>query len=144
MSLTALVYRSRARITIPVESLGAVKDDRTGEYYFPTSEHDGKFPPEDFIAREFWIGNVTGVAELRQDLAELISSDSLLQTKVLYSGSHSGDIIEVALLPVLEEEIQNLLNTKRLRLSEHDAAFLKGMLELIEVAKTEQNPIVFV
>ena len=82
MSLSALVYRSRARLTIPVELLGAVKDDRTGEYYFPTPEHHGKFPREQFIGHEFWIGNVTGVAELRQEFIELTNPvNSLLQTR---------------------------------------------------------------
>jgi len=125
--------------------LGAVKDDRTGEYYFPTPEHDGKFPREEFIGHEFWIGNVTGVAELRQEFIELTNPvNSLLQTRVLYSGSHSGDVIEFELLPDLEQEIRELLSRDRLKLSDHAATFLKGMLELVEVAKTEKNPIVFV
>jgi hypothetical protein len=67
-----------------------------------------------------------------------------LQTRVLYSGSHSGDVIEFELLPDLESEIRELLSRDRLKLSDHAATFLKGMLELVEVAKTEKNPIVFV
>ena len=46
MSLSALVYRSRGTLDIDVESLGAARDARTGEYYFPTPQYDGKFPRE--------------------------------------------------------------------------------------------------
>ena len=53
MSLSALVYRSRGTLDIDVESLGAAKDDRTGEYYFSTPQYDGKFPREALIASEF-------------------------------------------------------------------------------------------
>jgi hypothetical protein len=67
MSLSALVHRSRETLDIDVESLGAARDARTGEYYFPSPQCDGKFPREAFIASEFWIGNIVGVAELREE-----------------------------------------------------------------------------
>ena len=63
-----------------VETLGALKDERTGEYYFPTPEHNGKFPREAFIAYEFWIGNVTGVAELREELNTIRLKKGLAST----------------------------------------------------------------
>ena len=49
MSLSALVYRSRGTLQIDVESFGAVRDDRTGENYFATSQYDGKSPREALI-----------------------------------------------------------------------------------------------
>ena len=49
MSLSALVYRSRGTLHIDVESFGAVRDDRTGEYYFATFRYHGTFPREVFI-----------------------------------------------------------------------------------------------
>jgi hypothetical protein len=53
-------------------------------------------------------------------------------------------VIEFESLPDLEQEIRELLSRDRLKLSDQAATFLKGMLELVEVAKTEKNPIVFV
>jgi len=144
MSLNALVYRSRAALDIDVERLGAVKDERTGEYYFPSPEHDGKFPREAFIAREFWIGNVSSVAGLRHELFAITGKDdSILQTKCLYSGSHSGDVIEIEQMPALEFEIRDLLQHQLSRSSKLPF-FLSGMQQLIEAAKKENNPIVFV
>ena len=128
-----------------VETLGALNDERTGEYYFPTPEHDGKFPREAFIAYEFWIGNVTGVAELRDELNTIrLKKGSLLLERCFYSGTHSGDIIELALLPGLEHEVRDLLEQHGLALSEYLLSVLHGMLGLIETAKAENNPIVFV
>ena len=49
------------------------------EYFFPTAEYDGKFPTEAFIACEFWIGNIMGVGELREELRTITNEeDSLL------------------------------------------------------------------
>jgi hypothetical protein len=145
MSLNALVYRRRAALDLNVEELGTVKDDRTGEYYFLTPEHDGKFPREAFIACEFWIGNIMEVAELRQELQAILGrEDSILQTKCFYSGTHSGDVIELAALPDLKNEVRELSRRHGSRLSDYLKEVLKGMLELIEAAKKENNPIVFV
>ena len=145
MGLNAVVYRSRERLNIDVESLGAVRDDLTGEYYFPTPEHDGKFPRDIFIAKNFRIGNITGVAELREELSALLQGNhSILLEKCFYSGSHSGDLMEIVSLPALESEISTLLERRKLALSPYLLSVLRGMLELVETAKTENNPIVFV
>jgi hypothetical protein len=145
MSLSALVYRSRATLNIEAESLGAIKDDCTGEYFFPTAEHDGRFPREAFIAYEFWIGNMMGVAELREELRTVTNEeDSLLLKRRFYSGTHSGDVIELALLPAFEHEVRGLLDRWGTRISEHLISVLHGILGLIETAKRENNPIVFV
>jgi hypothetical protein len=145
MSLSALVYRSRTTLDIDVESLGAARNDLTGEYYFPTPEHDGKFPREAFIASEFWIGNITSVAELREELRTITTEqESTLLSRCLYSGPHSGDIIELTVLPALEHEVRSLLGDREMRFSEHLTSVLRGVLGLIETAKREGNPIVFV
>ena len=49
MSLSALVYRSRGRLHIDVESFGAVRDEGTGEYYFATFQYHGTLRREVFI-----------------------------------------------------------------------------------------------
>jgi hypothetical protein len=72
MSLNALVYRSSRTLELDVEGLGAVRDDRTGEFYFPTPEHDGKFSRDVFIAKEFWIGNMTGSQRYAKKCGQLL------------------------------------------------------------------------
>ena len=144
MSLSALVYRNRGTLDIDVDSLGATRDDRTGEYYFPTPQYDGKFPREAFIASEFWIGNITGLAELREELRTITNQDSLFEKMVLYSGTHSGDVIELAQMPTLEHELRSLLARRKTQISENLVSVLHGILGLIETAKRENNPIVFV
>src|SRR5260370_4965466 len=111
MSLSAVVYRCRATLNIDAESLGAIKDDCTGEYFSPNAQHDGKFPKEAFIAYEFWIGNVMGVEELREELCTATNEEnSLLLNSCFYSGTHSGTSIELALSPALEPEVRGLLD----------------------------------
>jgi hypothetical protein len=90
MSLSALVYRCRATLNIDAESLGAIKDDCTGEYFFPNAQHDGKFPREAFIACEFWIGNVMGVEELREELCTVTNEDDSLLLKRCFQGMSSN------------------------------------------------------
>lgn len=145
MSLSALVYRCRETLDIDVESLGAARDARTGEYYFPTPQYDGKFRREVFIASEVWIGNIAGVAELREEMRTITNEqDSLLLKKFLCSGTHSGDVIELALLPALKHEVHGLLDRRDMKISKNLNSVLHGILELIETAKRESNPIVFV
>jgi hypothetical protein len=64
--------------------------------------------------------------------------------KVLYSDTHSGDVIELTLLPALELEIHDLLEQHGPALSEYLVSVLHGILGLIEAAKREKNPIAFV
>jgi|HubBroStandDraft_6_1064221.scaffolds.fasta_scaffold128105_1 hypothetical protein len=86
-----------------------------------------------------------GVAELREELCSITSEEnSLLLTRCFYSGSHSGDVIELALLPALEKEVRGLLDGQGTRLSEYLISVLHGILGLVETAKRENNPIVFV
>lgn len=92
----------------------------------------------------FWIGNITGVAELREELRTITNEqDSLLLKRCLYSGTHSGDVIELALLPTFEHEVRGLL-AREMQISENLISVLHGILGLIETAKRESNPIVFV
>lgn len=145
MSLSARVYRSRASLAIDVDALGLARDELTGEFYFAEPNCDGKLPAGTFIACEFWIGNISGVAELREELRNhLDEKESLLLKKGVYSGSHSGDVIELALLPDLNREVRSLLERRKPPISEHLTTFLHGIQELMETAEREGNPIVFV
>lgn len=144
MSLNAVANRGRSGLTIDVVSLVAIKDEVTVEYYFPTPEHDGKFPADLFIAKEFWNGNVAGIAELREELRKLSDgSSSILLERCLYSGTHWGDLLELELPPAPEHEILSLLGRPKAAISACLDSVLKNMLDLINAAKIEKNPIVF-
>jgi hypothetical protein len=145
MSLSAVVYRSRSSIDADLEAQGARKDERTGEYYFESPEIERRFPRGFSEAKEWWIGNITSVAELRDELETLTGRrDLLLIQKCLFSGSHCGDLIEPEFFSSIESEVQEILSHFRTRLSLSAKQFLDGMLNIIAVARTEKNPIVFV
>jgi len=61
----------------------------------------------------------------------------------LYSGTHWGDLLELELLPAPEHEILSLLGRPKAAISACLDSVLKNMLDLINAAKIEKNPIVF-
>ncbi len=107
MSLSAVVYRSRSSIDAHIEAQGAKKDERTGQYYFESSEIERGFPRGFSEATEWCIGNIESVAELRNEFETLTGGrDLLLIQKCLFSGSHSGDLIEPELFSSIENEVR--------------------------------------
>lgn len=145
MSLSAVVYRNRSSIDADIEAQGAKKDERTGEYYFESPEIERRFPGGFSQATDWWIGNIASVAELRDELETLTGRrDLLLIQKCLFSGSHSGDLIESELFSSIESEVREILSHFKMRLSLPAKQFLDGMLNIITVARREKNPIVFV
>jgi len=145
MSLSAVVDRSRSSIDADIEAQGGEKDERTGQYYFESPEIERGFPRGFSEATEWWIGNIEGVAELRDEFETLTGRrDLLLIQKCLFSGSHSGDLIEPELFSSIENEVREILSHFKLRLSTSAKQFLDGMLNIITVARREKNPIVFV
>lgn len=145
MSLNALVYRSQKNLGIDADAIGAIRNKDTGEYCFSTSEREMQFPPSLFIAREFWIGNISSVAELREEVNHLMQGHrSIVTEKCLYSGIHTGDVIKIDMLSDIEEEVRTLLTDRRDQMSPHLLSVLRGIMGLIEAAKREGNPIVFV
>lgn len=143
MSLSAVVYRNRKSLGIDAEAEGAKKDPTTGEYYFDSPQR--AFPQDFFIATDWQIGNVSSVAELRLELETLTGKkDLLIIEKCLYSGSHSGDLIELELLTPIETETLEILHRFRGSVPAGVEKFLSAMLDTIQVARRENNPIVFV
>ncbi|MDX8527425.1 hypothetical protein RFM68_23265 [Mesorhizobium sp. MSK_1335] len=59
---------------------------------------------------------------------------------VLYSGSHSGDVIEEPSFGELERELKLIESSPDAYVLE----FADGLSELIRMARREKNPIVFV
>ena len=90
------------------------------------------------------IGNIATVAFLEEEIATLFGNqESLLSTKVVYSGSHTGDFIPFSETHQLEQEVNQLearsAETRSLELT----TFIGQMRRLIVAASREHNAIVF-
>jgi len=64
-------------------------------------------------------------------------------SKVLYSGTHSGDSIPLDLTSALEDELFRLRHYAEQNNVDHLKQFVSDMLDLVGGAKRERNPIVF-
>ena len=145
MGLDIAVYRSRESLGVDVDSLGAVKDPYTGQYYVPLSFGRDVIPRELVAAVRWRVGNISGVAELREELEHISGGKPLiLIEKCLYNGIHGGDTISPELFDKLEGEIHELQARHQPQLSSYLNDFLAKMLEIIEIARKEKNPIVFI
>ena len=90
------------------------------------------------------LGNVECVARLREEVGRVLGSGSVLSTKFLYSGTHSGDLVGLELLNELQTEIDLLRGKTEGQRSPDLGRFLDDLDDLILAAKAENNPIVFV
>jgi|tagenome__1003787_1003787.scaffolds.fasta_scaffold20112069_1 hypothetical protein len=147
MGLDACVYRSKVNLPFEPESIGAVLEAATGEYYFadPNLEaaREREFPADSRIAVKKRLGNVALVASLKETADRFLGSQSLVVSKVLYSGTHCGDCIPVQLIPQLESELM-LLGRHAQACGDHNLIrFVVAMGELAKAAIREGNPIVF-
>jgi|ERR1043166_9318847 hypothetical protein len=141
MGLDAFVYRNKENLPFDADALGASFDATTGEYYFEDPQLDKKFSLEMRTAIEKRIGNIDLVAHLRHLAQQILDENSVVLSRVLYSGSHTGDSLDAQFFPSLENELSLLRNATR---SSHDMKlFVDDMCELVTAAKKEGNPIVF-
>ena len=147
VGLDARVYRSKANLPFDPDSVGAVLDDSTGEYYFPDLAlepiRESEFPRDTRIAVKRRIGSMTLVATLREEAERVLDSHSIIVSKVLYSGTHGGDSIPCDLIPALENELLLLGRFANENDSRHLKQFISDMTELAAASKSEGNPIVF-
>jgi hypothetical protein len=140
MGLDAIVYKNAKRL------LEAYGDDRievdgtTGE----ACQKDGvqiSIPVELRIALRQRLGNMDEIRFLRGEVKRLFGdSDSYLNQKVLYSSSHSGDILSLSEMQVISQEVDVLRQSNDVRLQ----TFVETMDSLIRASRAELNPIVFV
>jgi hypothetical protein len=88
-------------------------------------------------------GNVTHIAELRQEMAAIANSPVPFgNARILYRETQGGDYIEISPLDALEREWEILSAGMKpgLRLA---PTFVRQFHELIAVARQEGNPIYF-
>jgi hypothetical protein len=144
MGLDAVVYKNKAHLPPAPEIQDVQTDPATGEL-FCSDDVVKKYPQDFFEANSKRLGNVTNIAALRDEI-ELVAGTipSLLRSRVLYSATHSGDVIAVSDLDQLESELRMI----RLKTSDRSSAFLRcfvqDLTDLISTARSERNPIVFV
>jgi hypothetical protein len=84
------------------------------------------------------IGNIATVAFLEEE-----NQESLLSTKVVYSGSHAGDFIPFSETPQLEQEVNQLEARSAETRSPELTTFSGQMRRLIAAASREHNAMVF-
>ena len=92
MGLDAVVYRNKKHLQLgPHKEIAQLIPD-TGEVYFENDEISRRLR-EQLQAAHFRLGNITEIAELRDEVIRLAGPNSMLYKRVLYSGSHSGDFV---------------------------------------------------
>ena len=147
MGLDIVVYRTNASAEVNSALIRAKKDPSTGQYYyyFDSSSPRNEGSADQVVATKLRVGNNWALAELKEDLNQAAGSTGLpLLEWCTRNGSHSGDMIRYDLLGNLENEIQYLFDARRLHISMNLRVFLSKMLEAIQTARRERNPIVFV
>lgn len=145
MGLDAVVYTHRNHLKIDIDSDILQVDEETGEAFIAEHNLASNDPSNNFIAVQCRLGNSSDISYLNNEISNLFpDGTTLLLKKVVYSGSHSRDKIDLEELDQLEFEIDLLkqqLHGSRTVLLE---PFIQRMTTLIHAARREGNPIVFV
>ncbi len=140
MGLSAVVYRSKKHLGL-IDEHGVYAEPDTGEVLLPNEELSSKFKDQRYSEDQHF-GNIAEIGELREEAIELIGIEAVLVKTVLYSGSHSGDTVGSELFSALSTEIASLRSSPRT--SAQMKELLNSLDKLIQAARREDNPIVFV
>jgi hypothetical protein len=148
MGLDAVVYRRLEEVPFPSDSdLSSVRvDELTGEVHFENAEA-AVTRREDVVAIKKRLGNMALIAVLYKEISRVLgrsSPPSMLLSKVLYDGTHSGDVIPVEELDRLKHEICLVREKAHSQGSHELEEFLSRIEELITASERQGNPIVFV
>ena len=143
MGLDAIVYRKKENLPFDADAAGAEFNSITGEYYFADDAIEKRFPYEDRVAVSKRIGNINLVAALREEAESVLDEDSVVLSKVLYSGTHAGDTLDSRVFAQLERELSSLAQQAEQTGSQRLKQFAADMKELLAAARAENNPIVF-
>jgi hypothetical protein len=147
MGLDAAVYKRLDELPFTGDELCFITvDPRTGEIDFEGNQLLFQTWHEKVrLAKR--IGNIAFVDLLRAELEKILGSSnlrSLLIDRVLYDGTHSGDIIPKEDLPPLRREIALIRGLAGDRASSELESFLADIEELAAASEKNGNPIVFV
>jgi hypothetical protein len=146
MGLDAAVYRQLEELPFTKEDLRFIEvDPRTGQVDFEDAALFRAWSDK-VKAVQKRIGNIALVNLLRAELERILgrsSAGTLLISKVLYSGTHSGDIISKEDLGSLRHEIELVRGITDPKTSSELDSFLADMEELVTASEQHGNPIVF-
>lgn len=140
MGLCATVFRNKANLQLGSDQTLALEDTETGEVYFEDASIERKYAAKRIAASRYF-GNIAAIGSLRDEVTSKRGSDSFIVRRVLFSGSHSGDLIAVGELHTLSTEIRAIRASGTP--SEELTEFLSSLEDLVRCAHTEGNPIVF-
>jgi hypothetical protein len=143
MGLNAVVYRNLANLPDSMRERVRFADPNMGELEFLPTETSDSSSRAALIAGSARLGNIAMIAWLREEIASRCAACPLLMKLVLYSGTHCGDSVAVHYLASLEHEV-NAISSAAGSPPDELTTFLETMRSLIERAKQENNPIVFV
>jgi len=147
MGVDATVYRRLDELPFTKEDLQFVSvDPRTGQLDFDNADLFRTWGDKVKVVQKR-IGNIALVNLLKAELQRILgdsNSRTLLIDKVLYSGTHSGDIISKADLASLKQEVAKIRESKGHPISKELDRFLSDMEELVVASEQHDNPIVFV
>jgi hypothetical protein len=144
VGLDVVVYRNRKHIEMGPDNARANVFHKTGELYFEDDKNDKllrKYQHK-IQAVAHRLGDVALISTLNDEVSQLIGPESFLGRKILYLGTHSGDAIPLQEIDELSAEINRISETGLS--SPMMQEFVSALEELIEAAKEEGNPIVFV
>jgi hypothetical protein len=143
MGLNASVYKNKSHLPADPEIQDVQRDAITGELYY-SDETERKYPQDFFKATSKRLGNIAQISALREEIEQTSGAiPDFLGSRVLYSPTHCGDVIEVADLDQLAAEIRLVSLKAGEQASTSLKCFVEDMSELISSARREQNPIVF-
>lgn len=145
MGLDVVVYRNKRDFETQVQNGILAVDIDTGEVYYPVEASKSTGGPlEGFVAFEARLGNSAKIGYLRSRLLPLLSAESFVCSKVLGSGTHSGDALRFDVVVRLREELDMVANDVTLTDEKEIAQFCATMKHCLDAAIREDNPIVFV
>jgi hypothetical protein len=143
MGLDAYVYRNRTHLAFDPNTAGVSVDDKTGVVDFDDPDLYRRFA-DHVVAIHYRLGNVTSIAQLREELRRCAADLPIIKTRVLGDGTHCGDFIDLSLMEALQQELDLLSAAAAERSpSPHVEEFILQMRELIRMANAENNPIYF-
>ncbi|TIT70738.1 MAG: hypothetical protein E5W60_10135, partial [Mesorhizobium sp.] len=107
MGLDAVVFRQLASLRAEYHADLVLADEETGEADLASLRL--RDPWAAAVAFHYRFGNIATIGHLREIVADILTDpDSVLQTRVLYSSSHSGDVIEASAFGQIREELDTL------------------------------------
>ena len=144
MGLSAVVYRNPKNLPEHLRERVHVINLESGEIDFRDFADDRLLGSSTLMAWQERIGNLAMVGFLREEISKAFGhQESLLSTKVVYSGSHTGDYIPFPQIDLLNREIEELERITKPSRSGELADFIAQMRSLIAAANREGNGIVF-